>query len=545
MTSEFEPSAPSRGGSEVPRRSFGHYHPIAVLGHGGMGTVYLAASHGPANFTKLVVVKELQPELADDPEFRTMFLDEARLAARLHHPNIVHTFEVVDEGNQLFIVMEYLDGQPFSRVRQRLDAMDQKVRCSLVRMLADSLVGLHHAHELTDYSGARLNVVHRDVSPQNLFVTYAGEAKVVDFGVAKVADASARSRAGVVRGKLTYMAPEQAQGIPVDRRADIFAAGVMLWEIAAGRRMWKGLEDIILGRLNVGNIPSLRGECPEAPDAMVRIVDRAVAARREDRYPTAAAFQADLEEYLSGVAGAPSSRRVGALISEVFATERAAMRGLIEEQMRQLLTPDGLQNSLPLIDERGGTGSTAVAGPPVVTASQAWNKSTSLSQRVARSGLPPGTFIVRRKALAVFAAACVMTTAATLVGWSLSRRPLVVTVPPAPVSQSSAFAALPVPSPSVASPPAAPGSATLRLSVTPSKATIFLDDAPLDGNPIERSVAIDHTSHRVRASAPGFVPHSQPVVFNGDHTVHIILQAAPRPSNPRPPSRPGEPDLGF
>src|SRR5271170_1756872 len=252
------------------------YRLIAEIGRGGMADVFLAVVQGPAGFNKLVVIKKTRPELAQDPEFLAMFLDEARLAARLNHPNVVQTTEVGQDGERYFIAMEYLDGQPLNRIRARAPAAFTTPM--QVRVLADTLAGLHHAHELCDFDGTQLGVVHRDATPQNVFVTYDGLVKVVDFGIAKAVDSSSETRTGVVKGKVTYMAPEQARGERVDRRADIFAAGVMLWEGVAGRRMWKGIPELtVVHELINGKLPSIREAVPEVSDGLAKICERATA----------------------------------------------------------------------------------------------------------------------------------------------------------------------------------------------------------------------------------------------------------------------------
>jgi eukaryotic-like serine/threonine-protein kinase len=318
-------------------KSFGKYRPIAELGHGGMATVYLAASQGPRGFSKLVVIKELKGDLATDSEFSTMFVDEARLAARLNHSNIVQTYEVEELDGSFFIVMEYLEGQPLSQARARLARLGATLRDHQVRVLSDVLEALHHAHELTDYDGTALNVVHRDVSPHNIIVTYTGEAKLVDFGIAKAADSSSQTRTGVIKGKLAYMAPEQAFGRPVDRRADLFSVGVILWEAITGRRMWKGsAEGAIAHRLSTGDIPKITDFVPEAPVHLRAIAERALAPRIEHRYTNALAMKNDLDAYLGTLGQRPSARDFGALIAQAFGDDRARLVSLIERQMLAL-----------------------------------------------------------------------------------------------------------------------------------------------------------------------------------------------------------------
>jgi serine/threonine protein kinase len=321
-------------------KSFGKYRPIAELGRGGMAVVYLAASQGLRGFSKLVVVKQLKTELAQDPEFSSMFVDEARIAARLNHHNVVQTYEVEEQQGRFFIVMEYLEGQPLSQARTRLSKRGVPLRDLQVRVLCDVLDALHHAHELADYDGTPLHVVHRDVSPHNVIITYGGEVKLVDFGIAKAADSTSQTRTGVIKGKLSYMAPEQAFGTSVDRRADLFAVGVMLWEAITGARMWKGMaEGAIAHRLSTGEIPKIADYTQDAPPALVAICERALAVRREDRQPTAAAMREELERYLAALPRPPTTRELGELVSGAFAEERARIAALVEEQMRTLRAP--------------------------------------------------------------------------------------------------------------------------------------------------------------------------------------------------------------
>src|SRR4051794_26091703 len=191
---------------------FGKYRLIAELGHGGMADVFLAVARGPIGFNKLLVVKRLKANLVDEPEYVAMLGDEARLAARLNHPNVVQTNEVGQEGDQYFIAMEYLDGQPLHRVLTRSEKKERMPLAMHLRIVCDVLSGLHYAHELADFDGSPLNVVHRDVTPQNIFVTYDGQVKLVDFGIAKASGRDGETKTGIVKGKVTYMGPEHAMG---------------------------------------------------------------------------------------------------------------------------------------------------------------------------------------------------------------------------------------------------------------------------------------------------------------------------------------------
>src|SRR5688572_16530728 len=226
----------------------GRYHPIAELGQGGTANVFLACARGPSDFNKLVVLKVLKHELAHEHEFRSMFMNEARLAARLNHPNVVQTNEVMEVDGRPVLVMEYLEGQTLSRILARSrDAARGGVEMPLtlhLRVMIDVLSGLHYSHELIDYDGTPLRVVHRDMTPHNVFVSYDGRVCILDFGIAKLTGLGVQAtQTGVIKGKLRYMPQEQVLGLPLDRRADLFAVGVMLWEAAAREKMWRGLSD--------------------------------------------------------------------------------------------------------------------------------------------------------------------------------------------------------------------------------------------------------------------------------------------------------------
>ena len=283
---------------------------------------------------RLVVLKRIWPELATDPEFMTMFLDEARLSVRMNHPNVVRTYEVLAHGAEATIAMEYLDGQPLTRVMNRLRGTAELSVPLRLRILMSVLAGLEHAHTLTDLDGKSLEVVHRDVSPHNVFVTYDGQVKLVDFGVAKTLAASHHTRPGALKGKLAYMAPEQLQPVEVDRRADLFAVGVMLWEMLAGKRLWQGMNEVqIVSQLAAGlPFPPLPmdGEFPPGLDA---ICEQALHPNPQYRYQTAAEMEEDLERVLIGSEDS-HARNLGRVVSLAFAAERAERQGLIEASSR-------------------------------------------------------------------------------------------------------------------------------------------------------------------------------------------------------------------
>ncbi|PKN32124.1 MAG: serine/threonine protein kinase, partial [Deltaproteobacteria bacterium HGW-Deltaproteobacteria-20] len=315
--------------------TLGKYRLIAELGHGGMSDVFLAVAKGMGGFHKLHVIKQLRPNLAEDEEFLAMFLDEARLAARLSHRNVVSTHEVGQDAGRYYIAMEYLEGQPLRRIIQRAKSrfgLDMRLHVVL-----EVLQGLHHAHELCDYDGTLLHVVHRDVSPHNIFVTYGGDVKVMDFGVAKALDSSTETSAGVMKGKLAYMSPEQALGGDVDRRADVFSVGVLLWEFLTEARLWKGAPSSeIAERLMAGAVPRIRDEGVEVAEPLARICDKALAVESQDRYANALEMHQDLLSYVEAAGMRVSVDDLGARVAALFADDRLLMQTIIERQLHRL-----------------------------------------------------------------------------------------------------------------------------------------------------------------------------------------------------------------
>ena len=275
----------------------GKYEVVARLGRGGMAQVFLAVVRGLGGFNKLVVIKRLD---SDDASFRRMFLDEARVAALLSHPNVVHTYEVSEHGGSYFITMEYLDGQPLNKIVRRAQDIGNFLNPRLcARVVADALAGLHYAHELCDFSGNLLNVVHRDVSPHNLFVTHDGQVKIFDFGVAKAESRLEGTESGVLKGKLGYMSPEQAAGDAVDRRADVFSAGVVLWELLTLRQMVSRDANVsALRQVLHGPVPELPSTLPGVDAELRAIVSKSLKRDKTRRFQTAHDMRAALLSYL-------------------------------------------------------------------------------------------------------------------------------------------------------------------------------------------------------------------------------------------------------
>lgn len=314
------------------------YRLIAEIGRGGMAEVHLAFSHGPNGFHKLVVVKRVRAHLVEDADARVMLLDEARLAGRLNHPNVVQTLEVAEHEGRPYIVMEYLEGQPFAAILSRCRSEGEPLSLSMsLLVVCEALEGLTYLHDLKDFDGKPLHLVHRDISPQNIFVTYDGRIKVLDFGIAKAAISESETRAGVLKGKIAFMAPEQAMGQHVDARTDIYAVGAVLWDIATGQRLWKGMpEGQALYRTVKGDVPPPSSVNPNVDPRLEKICLKALSADPADRYPDAPALLHDLESLVKSLGSRPSARGLGDFVGRVFGDVRSETEKLVEQRVAEM-----------------------------------------------------------------------------------------------------------------------------------------------------------------------------------------------------------------
>ena len=321
------------------------YTLVARLGQGGMAEIYLAVHHGLSGFRKLVVIKRLLPHMAHDPEVVQMFLDEARLAARLTHPNVVQTTKVGAAEGHYYLAMEFLDGQPLNRILRRQAELGRRMPPALAaRIISDALEGLHYAHGAKDFDGSPLRIVHRDVSPHNLMVGYDGIVKILDFGIAKATLQEAATRTGLIKGKFAYISPEQATGEPVDARADVWSMGVCLWECLAGRRLFKGKSEVAtLHESLTKEIPEIVDYAGEVPRELEEIAFKALQRETDARYPSAEAMRADLEDWLATQSSEGGRARLGAWVHDLFADAHAKQRTLIK---RLTEFPDEARHSL-------------------------------------------------------------------------------------------------------------------------------------------------------------------------------------------------------
>ena len=314
----------------------GRYEIVSDLGAGGMATVYLGRALSVAGFQRLVAIKVLHPHLLRDETFVQMFLDEGRLAARIHHPNVVGTLDLERSPEGLYIVSEYIEGDQLLGLYKAARATEQRIpRPIALRIALDVLAGLQAAHDLTDDLGTALRIVHRDVSPHNILVGSDGITRLTDFGIAKAEERIADTRDGIVKGKLSYMAPEQPNDSPIDRRADLFSLGTVLWECLTGRRLFPGKTDAeVLQALLYRPIARLRAVDPELPEALDGVLARALDRNPARRWQSAREFSDALEGAV-GASGIASYRVVADHVKQV-----AAPKIIAEHERRRATTRD-------------------------------------------------------------------------------------------------------------------------------------------------------------------------------------------------------------
>lgn len=341
---------------DEPLKRLGRFELISPIGSGGMATIYLSRIAGPAGFEKPVALKVIHAHLAEDPEFIQMFLDEARLAAQLQHPNIVQIFELGEDAGVYFIAMEYLRGETLASVIRRVfgeegRTMDPRLACHVLQQACE---GLHYAHELTNINDEPLGLVHRDISPQNLFLTYSGSVKLMDFGIARAEGSSHSTRPGSLKGKFSYMSPEQASGQSFDHRADVFSLGVVFWEMITGRRLFKGRNDMESLRLvNQCQVPPPGGFRHGIPPALDRVIAQALAKDPTERYQTALELHHDIGLVMDQLGSPLNTHELAQRMRRWFAKEAALKRKLLNRTLENAasVTPTESLPPTVLIEE--------------------------------------------------------------------------------------------------------------------------------------------------------------------------------------------------
>lgn len=317
-----------------PRRMLDRYEVVAEIARGGMGTVLLARLAGAGGFERLMAIKLMHEHLAEDEAFVTMLLDEARTAANIHHPNAVGIVDVAESALGYYLVMSYVEGFTLADLVGHPDLSDrERIRLGL-RCLVDACQGLHAAHTTRNARGEALEIVHRDVSPQNVLVGLDGVGRIVDFGIALAASRVAASRPGVLKGKPSYMAPEQAQGHACDARADVFTLGIILWEILCGRRLFQAEVDVAtLLQVMTAEIAPPSSEQPLATEALDRVAMKALERDLDARYRDARTLGKELEAAAAEVDLIATTHEVADALAEHFAERIEAKRDAIRHHL--------------------------------------------------------------------------------------------------------------------------------------------------------------------------------------------------------------------
>jgi eukaryotic-like serine/threonine-protein kinase len=435
----------------VQGTSLGRYEIVQELAAGGMGTVYLGRQHAARGVSLTVAIKRINRALAGDPHVMGMFIDEARITALIRHPNVVQTLDVVEEGGELLLVMEYVHGVSLARLlsaaRTRGESLPLPVTA---RIASDVLHGLHAAHETTNEQGKSLDIVHRDVSPQNILVGVDGIARVVDFGIARAANRIETTRAGEVKGKLRYIAPEQFVREAVDRRADIYGVGLLLWEMIAGSAMRRasspgGLTSAIL----MPKVDAPSTVMPGVPPALDDVVLKALSNEPRDRFPFAAQMAVALEE---AVTPAPYAK-VAELVQDLGREEITERRAMLERAASSpRLIPPATPSSV-VLERASSPGGVAAAAGMETVATPAVVRRDARRQRVIVAGAAGGVAVAALAFALLRPSPPKVVSAPPAVEVPVASIELPATAPPEPTATTAAD---PAPTSNVASPPAAP-----------------------------------------------------------------------------------------
>jgi len=560
----------------VLAEKLGRHEIVATLGRGGMADVFLAVRRGPYASNKLVVIKRLKGDASGDQQWVDMFVDEARIAMRLSHPNVVSTFDFVAEDDDFYLTMEFLDGQSLLQTLRSVGR--EKVPLDLhIWILTQVLAGLTYAHELRDFDGTPLGIVHRDVTPSNVILTYGGGVKLVDFGIAKVAGAVSVTQNGTMKGKIGYASPEQCLGKVTTARSDLYSVGIMLWEAIAEKRRTVGETPAAVYQARIaGTERPLEEARPDVPPLLSKIVRRALAAAPEDRHESAYEFQRELEQYLATRPPTYGTRALAEFMSAHFARVREAMHRTIESGIAGGARETGSRRLIT--SETSATISTTGIRP--APAAEASETSIPAAPAVTSAPAPVGRAPLRRGAALGIAAVAVsvvgaaaylaargsgprLETAVVAVGTvpASDRRPEAAGLsrpseapapaparPEAPAPEGSALRARPTevlaaaspsgaapaaPQPPVAAParPAAPAGGVrdfvaVRVLIRPhtAKARVVLDGQPLLGNnPFAGRAPKDGGSHSLVVTAPGYAPVERAIAVDREVRLAIKL----------------------
>jgi hypothetical protein len=444
---------------------FGKYQLLKRIAGGGMGEVFLARQAGIQGFEKLLVIKTLLPHLGQDPQFVEMFLDEARLAARLSHPNLISIFDLGEVEGIFYIAMDYVHGEDLKRMWKQAYREGVTIPPAIAaRIVADAAAGLGYAHRLTDDQGESLGLVHRDVSPQNILLTFDGGVKLIDFGVAKAAGRATHTQTGALKGKYAYMSPEQVDGAVLDQRSDVFALGIVLWEMVTGSRLFRADTEVQTLKLVMAcEVPAPSEQNPHVPAALDPILLRALAHDRDQRTPDMETLRLELEEWLSASQAQGSS---------------AHLAGFMRRLFHERLAAEGTRGALADIDPSATGFSPLTSGSGARRLPAAREPSDTSARSLVDSARRRGP------ALPLLLGGLAAGIAIAGVTWALAHRatvPAIIETPPPPLT-AKVLPPVADPTPIVRpTPPPAP--AQLMLRSEPSGATVFLEDRQVGVTP--------------------------------------------------------------
>jgi serine/threonine protein kinase len=391
----------------------GRYTVVRHLASGGMAELFIAKQEAMGGFEKQVVLKLLQPRYAENPRVVSMFLDEARLAAKLNHPAIVHLYDVAEDGGLKYIAMEYIHGETVADIVKRGLAVNNYLPLEhAVHVVRQTAAGLAYAHERREPDGHVLRIVHRDVSPTNILVSFEGQTKIVDFGIARAQD-ELREESGTRPGKASYMSPEQVRGQPADYRSDIFSLGIILYELTLCQRLYRGAPEAIMSKIVDGTVTPPTAINRDYPPSLELIVMKALEKRPEDRYQSAEIMSHDLEEFLEDSGLRSGNRRVSLYMQELFAdgtTSGAAVPAArsIPDSRPQAAAPPAREGDVDLeeldLDRRAPLAMRLEVAPepaaPTARGSSSGSGSARVRASVSRAGSGPSSQPVAATAVA-------------------------------------------------------------------------------------------------------------------------------------------------
>ena len=377
-------------------RQFGKFQLLKKIATGGMAEIHIAKQRGMEGFEKIVVIKMILPHLATNADFVNMFLDEARIAARLTHPNIVQIYDLGRAAGTYFIAMEYVQGENLRSISKVARKGGAPVPLEhTVKIASQACEGLHYAHMKTDTSGNPLNIVHRDVSPQNILVSFEGVVKLVDFGIAKAATQYAETKAGILKGKYSYMSPEQCKGKHIDNRSDVFSMGIVLWELATGVRLFKKSSELmILKEITEGKVTPPREVNRQIPAELEAIILKALEKHPDNRFQDGLQMHLALEEFMKNRGLTSSTVHLSAFMRELFKEKLDSLRKIEEAQASGDSLESFLFDDINLEGEMyvPGTGVTPSQASPISTPSQPlYPKPTTGVSRLSPAPAAPAT----------------------------------------------------------------------------------------------------------------------------------------------------------